>query len=136
MLAELPRIPFASLGLVVARSYIKHHGDVLESALKALVEGAAFALSPERKGLTIELMTKRLNIRSEAAEETYRELPILLERKPYTSIEGMQNIQRLMALHNPQLAKIDVHALVDNSIIHKLDQSGFLDHLYGAYGVK
>jgi ABC-type nitrate/sulfonate/bicarbonate transport system substrate-binding protein len=135
-LAELPRIPFASLGLVVAKSTIERRDDVLESALKALVEGAAFVLSPKWKGLTIELMTKRLNIRSEAAEETYRELPVLLERKPYTSVEGMQNIQRLMKLHNPQLAKIDVHALVDNSIVQKLDQSGFLDHLYGAYGVK
>jgi hypothetical protein len=121
---------------VVAKSTIERRDDVLESALKALVEGAAFVLSPKWKGLTIELMTKRLNIRSEAAEETYRELPVLLERKPYTSVEGMQNIQRLMKLHNPQLAKIDVHALVDNSIVQKLDQSGFLDHLYGAYGVK
>ena len=136
MLAELPPIPFASLGIVVANDYIQRHGDVLESVLKALVEGAAFALSPERKGSTIELLTKRLHVQSEAAEETYKELSRILERKPYTSIEGMQNIQRLMALHNPQVAKVDVHSLIDNSIIQKLDQNGFLDRLYRAYGIK
>jgi len=136
ILAELPPTPFASMGIVVTRGYIQRQGDVIENALKALAEGAAFALSPDRKGSTIELMTKRFNIRSEAAEERYRELPRLLERKPYTSIESMQNIQRLMKLHNPQLAKIDVHGLVDNSIIQKLDQSGFLDRLHTAYGVK
>jgi ABC-type nitrate/sulfonate/bicarbonate transport system substrate-binding protein len=136
MLAELPPIPFASLGIVVAKDYIQRHGDVLESVLKAWVEGAAFALSPERKVSTIELLTKRLHVGSKAAEETYMELSKILERKPYTSIEGMQNIQRLMKLHNPQVAKIDVQRLVDNSIIRKLDQSGFLDRLYGAYGVK
>jgi ABC-type nitrate/sulfonate/bicarbonate transport system substrate-binding protein len=136
MLAELPQIPFASLGIAVTRSYIQRHGDVLESALKALAEGAAFALSPERKGLTINLMMKRLNVRSDAAEETYRELPRLLEHKPYTSIESMQNIQRLMKLHNLEVAKIDVQELVDNSIIQKLDQSGFLDRLHATYGLK
>jgi len=136
LLAELPQIPFASLGIAVTRSYIQRHGDVLESALKALAEGAAFALSPERKGLTIDLMMKRLNVHSDAAEETYKELPRVLEHKPYTSIESMQNIQRLMKLHNPEVAKIDVQELVDNSIIQKLDQSGFLDGLHGAYGVK
>lgn len=136
MIAEVPPISFVSLGIVVASGYMQHHGDVLESVLKALVEGAAFALSPQRKGSTIELLMKRLHVRSEAAEETYMELSRILERKPYTSIEGMQNIQRLMKLHNPQVAKIDVQRLVDNSIIQKLDQSGFLDHLYGAYGVK
>ena len=131
MLAELPPIPFASLGVAVTRDYIQRRGDVLESALKALVEGVAFALSPERKGSTIKLMMKHLHVRSEAAEERYRELPRLLERKPYTSMEGMQNIHRLMKLHNPQVAKVDVQGLIDGSIIQKLDQSGFLDRLYG-----
>ena len=136
ILAELPPTPFTSLGIVVQRSYIQRHGDVLENMLKGLAEAAAFALSPERKGSTIELMTKRLNIRSEAAEERHKELTRILERKPYPSIEGMQNIQRLMKLHNPQVAKIDAQGLVDNSIIEKLDQSGFLDRLQNAYGVK
>ena len=136
ILAELPPIPFTSLGIVVERGYIQRHAEVLENAIKALAEGATFALSPERKGSTIELMMKRLSIRSEAAEERYKELPRILDRKPYTSIEGMQNIQRLMKLYNPQVAKIDVNRLIDSSIIQKLDQSGFLDRLQNAYGVK
>jgi len=136
VLAELPQIPFASLGIAVTRNYIQRYGDVLGSALKSLAEGAAFALSPERKGLTIDLIMKRLNVASDAAEETYRELPRVLEHKPYTSIESMQNIQRLMKLHNPEVAKIDVQELVDNSIIQKLDQTGFLAALHAAYGIK
>jgi NitT/TauT family transport system substrate-binding protein len=136
LLAEIPPVPVAGLGITVDRGYIQRHGDVLENALKALAEGIAFALSPERKSLTIELMMKYLNVGSEAAEESYKELPRTLERKPYVSLEGMQNIQRLMKLHNARVAKIDVRELVDNSILQKLDQSGFLDRLHATYGLK
>ena len=136
LLAEIPPVPVAGLGITVDRGYIQRHGDVLENALKALAEGIAFALSTERKGPTIELMMKHLKVRSEAAEESYKELPRTLERKPYVSIEGMQNIQRLMKLHNTRVAKIDVRELVDNSILQKLDQSGFLDRLHATYGLK
>ena len=136
LLAEIPPVPFAGLGITVDRGYIQRHGDVLENALKALAEGIAFALSPERKGSTIELMMKYLKVRSEAAEEGYKELPRTLERKPYVSMEGMQTIQRLMTPYNQRVAKIDMRGLVDNSIIQKLDQSGFLDRLHSAYGIK
>ncbi|MBI2181648.1 MAG: ABC transporter substrate-binding protein [Deltaproteobacteria bacterium] len=136
LLAEIPPVPVAGLGIAVDRGYIQRHGDVLENALKALAEGIAFALSTERKGPTIELMMKHLKVRSDAAEESYKELPRTLERKPYVSIEGMQNIQRLMKLHNTRVAKIDVRELVDNSILQKLDQSGFLDRLHATYGLK
>ncbi|MBI1996359.1 MAG: ABC transporter substrate-binding protein [Deltaproteobacteria bacterium] len=136
LLAEIPPVPVAGLGIAVDRGYIQRHGDVLENALKALAEGIAFALSTERKGPTIELIMKHLKVRSDAAEESYKELPRTLERKPYVSIEGMQNIQRLMKLHNTRVAKIDVRELVDNSILQKLDQSGFLDRLHATYGLK
>ncbi len=136
ILAELPPTPFTSVGIVVERGYIQRHGDVLENVLKGLAEGAAFALSPERKGSTMELMTRRVNIQSEAAEERHNELTRILERKPCPSIAGMQNIQRLMKLHNPQVAKVEARGLVDNSIVEKLDQSGFLDRLQNAYDVK
>jgi len=136
LLAEIPPIPFTSLGIVVARGYIQRQGDVVENTLKALTEGVAFGLSPERKAATIQLMMKRLKIGSGAAEEGYNEFVKNTERKPYTLIAGLQNIQRLMKFYNPQVTKIDIQELVDGSFVQKLDRSGFLDRLHSAYGVK
>lgn len=136
LLAELRPMPFTSLGVVVERGYIQRQGEVVESTLKALTEGVAFALSPERKAATIQLMMKGLKIGSGAAEESYSEFLRTTERKPYTLIEGLQNIHRLMKLHNPQVTKIDVRQMVDDSFVQKLDDSGFLDRLYSTYGVK
>ena len=51
-------------------------------------------------------------------------------------MDGLKNIQRLMALHNLEAGKIELRDVVDNSFIEKLDHSGFLDRLQSIYGVR
>jgi len=41
-----------------------------------------------------------------------------------------------MKLHNPKVAKVRVEELIEDRLIRKLDESGFIDRLYSAYGVK
>jgi len=64
------------------------------------------------------------------AEEGYQDLMVGFEKKPYPSIEGLRNVQRMMALMNPKVTKINVEDLVDGSLIRKLDKSGFIDNLF------
>ena len=57
-----------------------------------------------------------------------------LERKPYPSLAGLRNIQRLLKLQNPKVGKIKVEELVVDRFLRTLDQSGFIDGLYATYG--
>jgi hypothetical protein len=41
-----------------------------------------------------------------------------------------------MKLRNPAVAELKPESLVDARLIQELDQSGFIDQLYSAYGVK
>jgi hypothetical protein len=41
-----------------------------------------------------------------------------------------------MKLRNPNVEKVKVEDLVDDSFMKKLDQSGFIDEMYAKYGVK
>jgi hypothetical protein len=41
-----------------------------------------------------------------------------------------------MKLRNPNVEKVKVEELVDDRIMKKLDQSGFIDEMYARYGVK
>ena len=41
-----------------------------------------------------------------------------------------------MKMHNPKREKARVEDLVDDQILRKLDESGFIDRLYASYGVK
>jgi hypothetical protein len=41
-----------------------------------------------------------------------------------------------MKLRNPALGELKAENLVDPRLVQELDQSGFIDQIYAAYGVK
>ena len=55
------------------------------------------------------------------------------DAKPYPSLEGLKNMQRLMAMQNPKLADINTANLMDSSFIRKLDDSGFFTQMQARY---
>jgi hypothetical protein len=59
-----------------------------------------------------------------------------LERRPFPSVDGLKNIQRLMMSRNPRMAELKVEELIDASFMRKLDKSGFLNGLYSSYGIR
>ena len=77
---------------------------------------------------------KRLRVDSAAAEEGYQDLLRGVDRKPFPSLEGMRNVQRLMKLRSPKVGEIKVEDVIDNRIMRKLDDSGFIDRAYAAQG--
>jgi len=73
---------------------------------------------------------------ADLAERGYQDLLQATDRKPFPSTEGLRNVQRLMAQRNPAVAGLKTESLVDARIMRELDDSGFIDQLYAAYGVK
>lgn len=59
-----------------------------------------------------------------------------IERKPLPTLEGLANIQRLMKLRNPSIEKLKLEDLVDDRILRRLDESGFIDSLAKTYPAK
>ena len=51
-----------SNGIVARASYLQQQGDAVRNALKAWLEGVAYALSPKMKSSVIETITRRLKI--------------------------------------------------------------------------
>ena len=50
-----------------------------------------------------------------------------MDKKPFPSLDGLRNIQRLMKLRNPKLGSAKVEDLVDDRILRRLDESGYID---------
>jgi len=138
ILAQFSKVdlPFASLGVVALKDYIDKNPSVIEGALKAMLEGNAHALSANNKPSTLASLKRRLKVDDRSAEEGYNDMLIGLERKPYPSLAGLRNIQRLVALRNPKMEKIKVEELVVDRFLRALDQSGFIDKVLGSYGVQ
>jgi ABC-type nitrate/sulfonate/bicarbonate transport system substrate-binding protein len=125
-------IPLSRNGLVVSRAYLQEHSAVLERVVSALVEGIAFSLTPGNKSAVIKILMRNLRVSDPAVvEQAYSDVLLAVNRKPYPSIEGVRSMQRLMALYNPKVAAVKSEDLLDSRLVRKLDESGFIDQLYG-----
>ncbi len=138
ILASLAKanLPILSVGIVARESHIKKNPEIIESVMKALLEGLAFSLSPTRKPETLKVVRKYLKVDAQSAEEGYKDMIIGFDRKPYPSPKGAANIIRLMQTRNPKVAKVKPEDVIEDSILRKLDESGFIDEMYAKYGVK
>ncbi len=129
-------IPTVSTAIVFREVFVKNHPRIVENALKAILEGDIWGMSPLNKGKVIQLISRHLRITPREAEEGYKDMLLGLERRPYPSVEGLKNIQRLMKIRNPRMADLKVEELIDDRFIRKLDESGFIDRLNETYRVK
>ena len=130
-------LPIVSQGIVVTGEYLHKQSRIVEGALRALIEGLAFTVAPANKAFVLKTLTNKLGVTDPSVlEEGYQEILTGLDRKPYPSLAGMKNIQRLMNLREPRVANINIESIVDNSLMEKLDSSGFIDQVYRSYGIK
>ncbi len=138
VIAELAesKIPYVSNVIVGTRALFQQQPELAENMLKGLIESLAFILAPANKAVVVNTIMKRLKISDSAvAEQGYRDLIQIIEQKPYVSLAGMRNIQRLVKIQNPVVANVKVEDLIDNRPLKKLEESGFLQRTYSAYGV-
>jgi ABC-type nitrate/sulfonate/bicarbonate transport system substrate-binding protein len=125
-------LPIVSQGLVVTGEYLHKQPRMVEGVLRALIEGLAFTVAPANKPVVLKTLRNKLGIADPSLlEEGYQEILTGLDRKPYPSLEGIKNIQRLMKLREPRFANVNVENIVDKSLMEKLETSGFIDQVYG-----
>jgi NitT/TauT family transport system substrate-binding protein len=130
-------LPIVSQGIVVTADYLRKQPHVVERVLQALIEGLAFTVAPANKALVLKTLARKLGVTDASAlEEGYQEILTGLDRKPYPSVEGMKNIQRLLQSRDPRLANVNIKNIVDDEIMRKLDSTGFIDRVYHEYGIK
>jgi NitT/TauT family transport system substrate-binding protein len=124
---------FPGLGIGVTRAYLDQHPITIEKLVAALIEGLVFVQQPSNKPIALKILMKHLRISDPSvAENGYQDHLLTLNRKPYPSLDGLRNAQRLMAQQNPKVATLKVEELIDARFVRKLDESGFIDRLFGA----
>lgn len=127
----------AQNAITVTGTYAREHPDTVEKVLEAMVEAMAYSSSPANKDIVLRTLMKHMQITDgAAAERGYENFLRNLNRKPYPMVERLQNMQRIMALHEPKVLNLKADDLIDDRFIRKLDKSGVIDRLYSTYGVK
>jgi ABC-type nitrate/sulfonate/bicarbonate transport system substrate-binding protein len=126
-------VAFQSSGLVVPRSLIKSHPQMVESVAKATVEGTAFVHKPGNKEIVMKSLGRNLRLdKPERVEKAYQGLVATLPKKPCPSMEGVVSVLKLMAQHglNPKAAQVKPEDIVDMSYCKRFEESGFFKSLY------
>jgi len=126
--------PLVSQSTIVPGAFLQKYPDVAEGYLKSEIEGIAFAVAPKNKPVVIKTLMRRLRVNAEAAEEGYSDMLRGIDRKPFASLEGMRNLHRLLKPRNPKIGEVKVDDVVDNRIMRRLDESGFIERAFAAQG--
>jgi NitT/TauT family transport system substrate-binding protein len=129
-------IPYVSNTIVGTRTFFEQQPELTENIMKGLIESLAFILAPQNKMVVVNTIMKRLKISDRSvAEQGYQDLVQITDPRPYVSLEGLRNIQRLIKIQNPPIGNVKLEELIDNRPLKKLEDSGFLQKTYSAYGI-
>jgi len=126
--------PLVSQSTIMPNIFLRQHPDIAEGYVKGEVEGIAFATAPKNKPAVIKMLMRRLRVDATTAEEGYSDMLRGVDRKPFASLEGMRNLHRLLKPRNPKIADVKVEDVVDNRIMRKLEETGFIDKTFAAHG--
>ena len=91
--------------MIVPHAFLLKFPDLVENYLKAEIEALAFAIGPRNKPAVLKTLMRHLKVDAAAAEEGYQDLLRGVDRKPFPSLEGMRNTQRLMKIRTPKVGE-------------------------------
>jgi NitT/TauT family transport system substrate-binding protein len=134
MLADLRtlNIPWETSSIITTAKNVQTKRDLLERVVRATLQAHAFILNPANRTRVVELMTAQLALKSQQdAAAVYDDMvKFYVFKKPYPTRDGFANVIAEVAKQLPKAATIKYEDVVDNSILEKLDKSGFIDGLY------
>ena len=138
VLAEFHKtnLPITSTSIVARGAFLQKNPQLFDGFMRAVMESIAFTLGPSNKPAMLKLLQRRLRVSEHDAEEGFTDIALGLDKKPFPSMDGLRNIQRLLKTRNPKLGDIKVESLVDDQILRRLESSGYIDQLFATYGVK
>ena len=119
--------------LTTTMSFVKTHEAKVRLLIRGFVDAIHFFVT--RKQETLEILKEHaspiLQLQSDEEVETlYEEWAHSLERKPYPSIEAIDNVFRLAVMRKPENASFNPLALWNTHYVRELDDSGYIDQLY------
>ena len=127
---------FVGQTMAVPATLQQQRPDVVENYLKGEIEALAFSLAPKNKPVVLKTLARWLKVDIAGSEDAYLDLVRGVDRKPFASLEGMRNVQRLLKSRNPKVGEVKAEDVIDNRLMRKLDESGFIDKMYASYGAK
>jgi ABC-type nitrate/sulfonate/bicarbonate transport system substrate-binding protein len=121
---KLP-IPYQGSGLMARRSFVTSSPAAVDGVLRALLESVAFIRNPDNKSQVTKSLAKALRFRRiEDAEDGYRTMVNLYDRKIYPSVDGIRNVIRLLGANNEKIRRLKAEELIEDSAVRRMEKEG------------
>jgi ABC-type nitrate/sulfonate/bicarbonate transport system substrate-binding protein len=112
---------------------VESRPDIIDKMLRGILDGIAFFKTQKEKTIKIlmDKHDKEGKLDRDAAEKLYNDIAPTLEAKCYPAMASINNVYQEALRQDKDAAKIDPLALWDLHFLRKIDDSGFIDALYG-----
>lgn len=123
-------IPAGVRCLITTRKTMKAKPAMADNFVMAWLESIRTIFTQKREAKQIISKYTR-NTNDVDLEEAWNTLATQTDVPPYASVSQLQGQANMMAEDQPELAKFDAKTMVDNSVIKKLEDSGWTKKLFG-----
>jgi NitT/TauT family transport system substrate-binding protein len=123
-------LKFHSSGIATSSAVVRQQPRTIDQFFRGFLEGVSYAKS--HKDESVALIREFLKLKDKyEAEETYQVFVQEIQpRKPYPLKEAVETVLGIVEKTVPKAKDAKAEDLIDDSVIRKLDQSGFIDGLY------
>jgi NitT/TauT family transport system substrate-binding protein len=123
------KLPAGVRCLITTRKLLKSRPATAQNFVMAWLESIRFILSQKKE--TKQIISKYTRNSEELhLEEAWQSLSAQTEVPPYVSISQLQGQVNTLAEDQPDLNRFDAKTMVDNSVIKKLEDSGWIKKLF------
>jgi NitT/TauT family transport system substrate-binding protein len=134
VLFDLSRIAFPSSPFMSAESFIQKNPQVVENFIKALIEASTVMRAQKEKGLAV--LQRHIKTDRAIAEIGYKYLLDDLTAYTFVTVKALRTVQEIIALRDPKIAKYNVEDLLDQRILQKVVQSGYVEEIERKYKIR
>jgi NitT/TauT family transport system substrate-binding protein len=134
VLLDLRRIALPSSPLMSAEAFIHKSPQVVENFIKACIESSAVMRAQKERGVAV--LQKYLKVDRALAETGYKILLEDLTSYTFVTTKGLKTAQDIVALRDPKIAKFNVEDVLDQRILKKVVESGYVEEIERKYKIR
>jgi len=115
--------------LAVHASLLEHPVDQVRQLVTGLAETMVFSLRPENKQSVLANIAQAFNLSDPAALAAgYEAFLRTAISSPSSCVHELRNMQQVMTLHDPNILRVQVEAIVDEDVARGLEANRVLSH--------
>jgi len=124
-------IPYEAASLITTQTLIRENPDLVRRFTRGFV--AAIQYAQAHRELTLKVLSKYMRTADQEILNASYDYYVgrVIPRVPYVSEKGLQAVIDFIRQRNPQTPNVKVQDFMDNRFIKELDDSGFIQKLYG-----